>query len=347
MMESTKVKQNMIAFFLESFKCSSPCFPTNLGHVITVKNTATIGHALKLMTDHRILSVPVVNETGKPLWVLGMFDLMAYFINHFDESDFQNDFYHKFTHLVSDKFKELSQKNVSAIEATADYTLDPVDVVDQDSSLAEAVKLMLVKKAHRILVCSSKGEIINLITQSRVMQFLPGIIEASPNCRKTVTDLGLGEKNVITVLSDKSAYFAFKTMIQRRVSGLAVVDGWGCLVGNISISDFKLCGYNSKFWDLLGKSVHDYMKEIVAKPDMNIRTRELYSIPKDEMPLVKCYQDDSLQDIVKLFSFYGVHRLFVQDSKRKPVAVISLIDLLREVMAPTGTPTTTQILGSV
>jgi len=202
---------------------------------------------------------------------------------------------------------------------------------------------MITKKTHRVLVCSSKGELINLITQSRVMQFFPGIIEGSPSCKKTIKELGLGEKSVITVNFNESAYCAFKTMVDRRVSGLAVVDDWGCLVGNISISDFKLCGYDSRFWDLLGKSVNEYMKEVLAKPEVNIRTRVLYSLTtKEVMPAVKCYEDDSLQVVVKLFSFYGVHRLFVVDSQRKPIGVITLSDLLKEVV-PTVTPTMSSV----
>jgi len=327
--------ENKVSFFLDSFKCCSPCFPNNFGRVIKVPDTATIGDALQVMTKHRILSLPVVHSvTGMPLWVLGMFDLVAYCISNFEAGDFQNDFYHKFVHLVSDKFKELSHRSISAIEASADYTLDPVFVVDQHDSIAEAVKIMMTKKTHRVLVCSSTGELVNLITQSRVMQFLPGIIEGSPSSQKTVKELGLGEKNVISVNAKETAYCAFNEMVKNRVSGLAVVNDSGLLVGNISISDFKLCGYQSRFWDLLGLSVRDYMKEIIAKPEVNIRTQLLYSLGlKEEIPLVKCHQDDSLLVVVKLFSFYGVHRLFVVDDQRKPIAVISLTDLLREVVS--------------
>jgi len=323
--------ENKIAYFLDSFKCNSPCFPNNFGKVITVLDTSTISEALQTMIKHRILSLPVINSvTGKPLWVLGLFDLMAYFISYFVEDDFKMDFYEKFIHLVSNK---LLNKNVSAIENSADYTLDAVFVIDQHDSLADAVKMMVTKKTHRVLVCSSTGELINLITQSRVMQFLPGVIEGSPSSQKTVKELGVGEKTVITVNYKESTYCAFSKMVKNRVSGLAVVDDLGCLVGNISISDFKLCGYEARFWDLLGLSVHDYMKEVIVKPEANIRTKVLYSLGlKDKIPLVKCDQDDSLQVVVKLFSFYGVHRLFVVDAQRKPIAVISLADLLRHLL---------------
>jgi len=333
--ESAPAPEKRVTDFLEGFKCASPIFPNDFSAVVRCYDNETVMNALEKMMKNRILSLPILHhKTGKPMWVLTMFDVMAFFINNFEETDFKSNFWNKLSQLVGDKFKNLANKPLSAIEETADYTLDPVYVVDEQDSLLAALQLMLKKKSHRVLVVDQKGGLANFITQSRVAQFLPYLMEKSPIGQKTLKDLKLGLKAVTCVNSKATAFSAFKTMVKERKSGLAVVDDLGKMVGTISISDFKLCGYESRFFDLLGKSVSEYLAEVVNNPESNIRTKVLSWLQEQGKPpvVVKCTANDNLLLVMRFFNFYGVHRIFIVDEQGRPAGVISLQDLLATIV---------------
>lgn len=69
------------------------------------------------MTTSHVLSLPVVHhQTGRPLYVLTLMDIVAYLLNHFKEEEFKQDFYHKLTHWMSDKTNAIANAKVTVIE---------------------------------------------------------------------------------------------------------------------------------------------------------------------------------------------------------------------------------------
>jgi len=333
--EPKRERKDDLLNFLQSFHCVSPVFPNDWGTVIRIRDDATVEQAFKKMITNQILSLPVVDhKSGKPLYVLGMTDLMAYFLKFFQDSDFKSDFWNKLSHWMGDtKVHSAGQKKLSVIEDSADYELDPVFTVTETDPLLAAVKLMLQKKSHRILVFNSKGELSNLITQSRVVQFIPTMLESIPKASKTIQELGIGYKNVVTINDDEVAYKAFKLMIEKKVSAVAVVTKTGELVGNISVSDFKLCGFENRFWDLLGLPVMKYLEEVNMKRDSGIRNHIFSWIHEKDRPtpVLSVRPTDTLAIAIKYLTFYRVHRVYITDDKKKLIGVISLHDILQEV----------------
>jgi CBS domain-containing protein len=57
---------------------------------------------------------------------------------------------------------------------------------------------------------------------------------------KTVAELQLGIKEVLTIREDQNAFEAFKLIHAKKVLGIAVVDANGVLTGNISASDLRV-----------------------------------------------------------------------------------------------------------
>jgi CBS-domain-containing membrane protein len=97
------------------------------------------------------------------------------------------------------------------------------------------------------------------------------------------------------VTEEDSAYSAFKLMLEKSYSALAVVDKYGTLVGNISINDLKvthpaqklifslkLIGYNTSYWNALGKSVGEYLKQVRSTPEAKLRSSTLTLLQKDD-----------------------------------------------------------------
>lgn len=117
---------------------------------------------------------------------------------------------------------------------------DKIFALKRTSSLKEAIKLMMEYNAHRILVLGDQGQLINIITQSRIMRLLTLVIDNLQVCAVPVADLGIAVKQVVSVREDEMACDAFQKMKQNHISAVAVVNARGQLIGNISASDVKV-----------------------------------------------------------------------------------------------------------
>jgi len=332
---------NPFVELLSMFKCKSAAFPNNSGVVVRIRDNASLGDALKLMTEHRILSLPVVaHKTGKPLYILTMTDIVAYFVYHFTEKDFKTDFWTSLTNFfyVPEYCNEIATKNLSQlVGVVGQMGLEELPMIKEDQTVYEAVKLMLEKKAHRVLVLDESGYVSNLITQSRIVQFLSCVLDSSPKCDYTVRELGLGFKKIVAVRHDQIVYRAFRSMVDRKLTSLAVVNHQDQLVGNISITDFKLAGFKTQYWNYLGLTVQEYLKELNIHSAIRLRSANLYSARNSETNtpvqlLVTVKPEDKLRTVIKFITFFNVHRVFVVDEEHHPLGIITLTDLLHELL---------------
>ncbi len=112
------------------------------------------------------------------------------------------------------------------------------------------------------------------------------------------------------------------------------MNNMGRLVGNISVNDMKLIGFDGHYWNLLGKPLVEYLKELRARPESKIRSHVFALLQEDDQPpiVVKCKEKDNLAFVIRIINFYRVHRMYIVDDTMKPVGVISLSDVLRTVV---------------
>jgi CBS domain-containing protein len=325
-----------VSEFLSVFKCRSPIFPNDSNVVVRVPDTATLGDALKKMTELKVLAIPVVDHhTGKPLYIVTMKDLVAYFVGHFEDRDFQTDFWSVLTNFfyVPDYCDEIAKKPLSQLVGViGSFGLEPMVVINDEKTVLEAAKEMLQKNAHRVLIVDDSGYLSNMITQSRILQFVPSVLENSSKAQITLRELGLGFKKIYAVHEDQLAYKAFRTMINRNLSCLAVVDSDNRLVGNLSVTDFKLAGYHSQYWNYLGYPVKEYLSQLSKKSKVHIRHRIFYNSDDPRQVIVAVKPDDTLMTAVKYLTFFRVHRIYIVDDAHRPLGMISITDILKELL---------------
>jgi len=193
---------------------------------------------------------------------------------------------------------------------------------------------MVDKKTHRLLVMSNKGELKNVISQSRLVQMISNIVDYIPHLRLSLGELNLCSKSVVCVLESESTYEAFRIMKERHLAGIAVINSQGTLVANISLSDIKLLGFDANYWHLLSQPVTSYLRAIRAKPETKIRARMFTMLDDHTSPyplVVKCKPYHSLAFIIKMLAYYKVHRIYVTDDMGSPLSVISLTDILQQL----------------
>jgi len=186
------------------------------------------------------------------------------------------------------------------------------------------VNLMVETSAHRILVFDEEKKPFGIITQSRVVKCISLLEETIPYGKQTLRELNLGFKTVISIQGSQLAWDAFKLMIDQKVSAVAVVDDKGVVVGSLSNSDIKFLGYHVDYFDMLGRSVSNYL-DALRIYDAN-RT-----IPPNRDPVV-CKELTTLRDVINTVCFYRIHRIYIVDDEGKPIGVVSLLDILKQVL---------------
>jgi len=120
-------------------------------------------------------------------------------------------------------------------------------------------------------------------------------------------------------------------MLEKRVSGLPVVNERGELVGNISMSDIKLIGWNADYWNILGLPIREYIAQLASHPEsLFIRNYNFWNVDRPQTVILKCAEQNKLSSVVKMMNFYKVHRIY-KVGEKEPTGVISMYDVLKVV----------------
>ena len=132
------------------------------------------------------------------------------------------------------------QRFGSAVSVTYLSRRNPFRPMTVGASLLQ-VSRALSTQLHRVPIVDDSGRCIGIVSQSVLIKFLAAHRdELKDELRQTVGALQLGMCKVISVPSDASAWQAFKVLELNSVSGIAIVDRDGKLVGNTSARDLKV-----------------------------------------------------------------------------------------------------------
>lgn len=177
---------------------------------------------------------------------------------------------------------------------------------------------------HRVPVLDNHTDrkLVNIITQSQMLDIfqkrmaLLGDKANAPVLFKT-------SQEVLRVKESDTAISAFEKIVQARVTGIAVVNDSGSIVGNMSVRDLKGIHTDGRvFWRLF-QSVKDFMSHVHAE------YQRIHGIPKE---LVSVTENSSIKEAVNLMVKNHLHRVYVVDGEKKPVGVVSIKDILKQII---------------
>lgn len=142
------------------------------------------------------------------------------------------------------------------------------------------------------------------VTQSLVLEH----ISKNPNqfgdlLKISVATSGVGSKSVYSCSVDDTVYTAFKLVVHKKVSGIAVLDKDNKFVGNLAARD--LCGI------------------MMRKTDMNSKVGDVLQPVTNQT----CSETATIQEVVALLQSNHIHRVYVLDREKKPTSVVGLRDL--------------------
>lgn len=304
---------------LNDTKASAVHAPKN--GVVIVHSTESAYEGFKKLLDNHILSAPVLDATTKKYTgFLDMRDLVSFVV--FVDDD-QNSAVPNNLQSILLKGCRLLKQPTDGVTCTYLSRRNPFHQVKVDDSLLVVCEI-LAKGVHRVPVVDEHGTVVNIISQSSIIQFINSHIKEANvknELLKTINELHLGSKPVISVDKDTSAIETFRLMDNKKLSSLAVVDHDGRFVGNTSASDLKLF-IKTLSVDLLHQPIMSYLNKIRQE------SIEIVS------PTISVSGKDTLAVLVGKMAATKVHKLFVADDVGgyKPDRVISITDILRKFL---------------
>jgi CBS domain-containing protein len=178
----------------------------------TVENVATIGRAIELMKQHRVGGLPVVDNTNRMLAIITEKDLLNVF-----------------------------EGKARGVKVAALMTKEVV-TGSGETTIIEAAREM-VGKSFRRLPLVSEGRLVGIVTAMDIVRFF-GSGEVFQHLRSgTILQvlqtpaLQIGTEKLVTTSQDADVTEAARTMKERNVGALLVVDD-GKLVGMLTERDF-------------------------------------------------------------------------------------------------------------
>ncbi|KAK9829547.1 hypothetical protein WJX72_006411 [[Myrmecia] bisecta] len=206
---------------------------------------------------------------------------------------------------------------------------------------------------HRVALYSKEGCITNIVSQSDVVRFLfEHVDELGPLADKTVSELGWAPRPVIHVTPESPAIEVMSMMDERNISAVAVVDKDKKLLGNFSISDlraivaehfgsmalpvgeFLALEHGIEFWGV--KADPPGAPEPPPEPHPYLKERDLRRTSsagcKVGQQLITAEAGDTFRDVLQLLVESRMHRLYVVTPELEPVGIITLTDVLRQVV---------------
>jgi len=208
--------------------------------------------------------------------------------------------------------------------------------------LQNFIKQMAKPGVHRVTVSSAEdpNQYIGIITQSSLLRFLFENKSAlGDRLNLKVADIWPESRPVLTIQSSELVIRAFQQICRDHVSGLAVVNENGKLIGNISASDIKHAGLNQYFSHIpalvydLSLPIGDFLK--LPPPDSPFFGKGL---APDFRPIT-VKKEDTLERVMELltktyrtssFAATDIHRVYLVDDEGIPLRVITDGDVIAQ-----------------
>lgn len=328
--------------------------PTNFNTIMAVMKTDPISVAVKKMVSNQILSVPVYDRVKRGYTsFLDMLDIVAFALKSFHKAstdsqgkkeinkekgkEKENEKEKTFTELPPELQDLLNTAlfDTATCGEIADLShRNPFFPVDSSAPLLEALHLMVKWRVHRIPVMDSEGELITVLSQSQITSHIYRYLWCfdSSLLKLTAASLAAGtkpsdptdatsESKVVSVHVNDRAVDAFIAMHEKRVSGVAVLDENGKIVGNISASDLKAVGFDGALMKRLFYTVSEFMR-LINKP--------ITSMHAGSGPAV-VHKDSSFNSVVGLLVNTKIHRVYVVDKEDHPIGVVGHGEILKAV----------------
>jgi len=279
----------------------------------------------KGLIDHNFWSVPVLQKT-KQKWYgfLDLWDIVKFVVEQFKTSNDEllrnSDDWLK---LVSAKeeFMNLTVNDVMRYPLSRENPFFPIHA---GYSLFAAIEALARQPhLHRVPIIDKERHLVTIITQSQVIKILDKNLNMlGEKKNKPVMKLDNYYERVVSVHEDSVAMDAFRLMVEKDITGVAVIDNEGKLTGTVSIRDLKAISTDTRMFWRLYQTCKNFLLKVKSGETTGDRPRSPVTVKAT----------DTLEIVIKKLNEHNIHRVFIIDDAKRPIGVISLKDILLEII---------------
>jgi len=269
----------------------------------------------------KISSVPILDSTASVSGWVDIIDIVVYTTTKFA----------KVSTLATESFRQMEEyasKTVKDLEGLSGRDQMSAAVVAPETKLLAVVELLSQPNCHRVVIKSPSKDVLGLITQSRMLEFLYEYRHlVGEMMHKTIRNafaLELKSQQLVTIGEHEFVIAALHKIWENNITGVAVVNEKGKLTANFSASDLKHAQIRP-----IGGLIHDLYQPL--KQFMNIRSTLAEKIMKSGTPKfepISVKETDTLEKAISLIVEHKIHRIYTVDGEGKPIHVLSLSDIL-------------------
>jgi len=304
---------------LESTAAGSFTFSEQASFV-TFSSDTLAQAAFRSLLDARVSSAPVYDRaSGAWLGFLDMGDLAKHILGLYRAGDKA-----ALAHLDSPDHSHSSLTVADVIDSTN----NPFIPVRDTDSILKAIELFASSPSrsvtvHRVPVINAEGKLVKLITQNGVAQFLAAFeAELAPRLSHQIP-----KRVVVTVGEEDTVVKALETMTASRITALPIVDEDGKIITPISLTDVRaILRPPGHALQLLESPVVEFMQKVRLAQDARgghkVTKALVCAIPETASYFAVLHKLQSLH----------IHRLYAEDAEGNVVGVISMKDILLELL---------------
>jgi len=313
------------------------------GEVMVISLQEKLSEAFAKLVVEGFSCAPVIDSNRKYVGFIDLLDLTWFTVRSFSSwreteklTDEDETSAHWSRFMTMDAFKNATVANVMARPAWERRTI--FNPAYRGFSTLYPMEFMARTGAHRIPILNKYHKVVNILTQSMLISLFDQNLSRFGSIREgKVRGIIPGLVQELLVIEETDlALNAFKKMVDKNISGLAVVDSRGVLVDTISIRDLRGIGTSANKYERLWLTISAFKE----------RVREDFKLQTPAKPI--CVTSDStFADVIQGMDDGNIHRVFVVEYTSNgdplPTHVISQRDVLRHVLFKIGLePTTVQ-----
>lgn len=192
-----------------------------------------------------------------------------------------------------------------------------------ESPLSAAIEILSADNGvHRLNVVDGEGRVQGILSQTDIVKYLltkrklfDGLTE------RTLNDLKIGCGPVVGVNSEFSVLDALERMSSNFISSVAVVEGDGTLIGNISMADIRFVFQHGKY--------HRLWMTCSNFISLTLNQKGLEHSGNDLFPFFDAHLTSTLNQVMSKIVATKVHRVWITIPENQHlIGLVSLTDII-------------------
>ncbi|KAJ3186885.1 cell separation during budding [Gaertneriomyces sp. JEL0708] len=325
---------------------SSPDYAPNKSasrpkHPLCLDSELSVTEGCEALAANKITSAPVYDASkGGFIGMLDYRDLVAFVLSVLHKVP-KEAFVAEATMDVSDIVKRaLMKKSEVPIKLVSNLShLNPLVPVRTDTPVRDAIEEFVKHKVHRAVVLqpeNNTAHFAGILSQSTIAAYvaskvgkLAGTVDPkqpSPwkTGNKTLEQLGLVGKEVVSIVPDDTVLDALHIMYERKISSVAIVeksDVGNTLAGSISMTDIKAIFSSKRGWRRLYDKSFDFFTSMRFE-------QGLEAGGDDRAPSFTVHPTTTLIATIEKMAATRGHRVWLVDAHNVLLGVVSLSDIM-------------------